>query len=419
MKKYNSFLLILFIFVLMFVAGCTSSGTNNNGGDDSGDKPSHTHSYPAIWVNDEFSHWIECECGEKTDLSIHTFGEWVIIKEPTEQTAGSKKQVCSICGYESIVEIPKLDHVHNYYSEIIKPTCENKGYTKYTCSCGDSYIDSEIAALGHTEVIDEAVASTCEETGLTEGKHCSICEKVLVAQEEVAALGHTEAIDEAVASTCEETGLTEGKHCLVCEKVLVAQEEVAALGHTEVIDEAVAATCTKSGLTEGKHCLVCEKVLVAQEEVVALGHNYVDARCTVCNKEEYSKGLNYKLLSNGTYEVTGSGTSTNTNTIIIPNVYNELPVTRIGSNAFKECSSLTKIEIPNSVTSIGNSAFYGCSSLTTVYYIGTSTDWSIIDIDFNNSYLTSATIYYYSEAEPIEEGNYWHYDIDGVTPVAW
>ena len=81
-------------------------------------------------------------------------------------------------------------------------------------------------------------------------------------------------MDEAVAATCTETGLTEGKHCSVCNEVLVAQKEVAAKGHTEVVDEAVEATCTTAGKTAGKHCSVCEEVLVAQETVAALGHDW-------------------------------------------------------------------------------------------------------------------------------------------------
>ena len=41
-------------------------------------------------------------------------------------------------------------------------------------------------------------------------------------------------------------------------------------------------------------------------------------------------------------------------------------VNNIGERAFKECTSVTSVEIPSSVTSIGSSAFYKCSSLTSI-----------------------------------------------------
>ena len=63
----------------------------------------------------------------------------------------------------------------------------------------------------HTEAIDEAVAPTCTETGLTEGKHCSICDEVLVAQETVPALGHDwEAATFMKPKVCKRCGATEG-----------------------------------------------------------------------------------------------------------------------------------------------------------------------------------------------------------------
>ena len=185
----------------------------------------------------------------------------------------------------------------------VAPTCTKTGLTegKHCSVCNVVLTKQEaVPATGHTEVTDAAVAPTCTKTGLTEGSHCSVCNEVLVKQEAVPATGHTEVIDKAVAPTCTKTGLTEGKHCSVCNEVLVKQEVIPATEHTVVTDAAVAPTCTKTGLTEGKHCSVCNTVLKAQEVIPALGHTEVTdaavaptctktgltagSHCSVCNK---------------------------------------------------------------------------------------------------------------------------------------
>ena len=52
----------------------------------------------------------------------------------------------------------------------------------------------------------------------------------------------------------------------------------------------------------------------------------------------------------------------------IPATYRNKPVTRIGDDVFKGCTSLTKVTIPDSVKSIGDSAFAGCSALSSVTF---------------------------------------------------
>ncbi|MDE7439796.1 MAG: leucine-rich repeat domain-containing protein, partial [Clostridia bacterium] len=84
-------------------------------------------------------------------------------------------------------------------------------------------------------------------------------------------------------------------------------------------------------------------------------------------------------------------------------------VTTVGERAFTNCLSVTSITIPVSLTAIAKSAFSNCTALENVYYSGAEADWNKIDIADGNNVLTDATVYYYSETQPTEAGNFWHY----------
>ncbi|MBQ9782468.1 MAG: leucine-rich repeat domain-containing protein [Clostridia bacterium] len=85
---------------------------------------------------------------------------------------------------------------------------------------------------------------------------------------------------------------------------------------------------------------------------------------TACDKAKNS--LTYAINEdNQSYSVIGIGTCTDSD-IIIPSTYNNKPVTKIGDEAFRNCSTFTSITIPNSITKIGDYAFEDCVNLKSV-----------------------------------------------------
>lgn len=91
----------------------------------------------------------------------------------------------------------------------------------------------------------------------------------------------------------------------------------------------------------------------------------VTGMCSVYDNTYYTDNLIFTLSDDGSYYIV-SPSNKNVVEVVIPSVYNDLPVKHIANKAFSGCSSLTLVEIPDSVTSIGNNAFEACTSLTSI-----------------------------------------------------
>ena len=173
------------------------------------------------------------------------------------------------------------EHTHDYVDEITKdPTCTEDGVKTFVCSCGDSYTEA-VEKLGHTEKTLSATAATCTENGLTEGKQCSVCNEILVAQESVAAFGH----DYDGVVTTDPTCSDKGVKTYTCKNDAshTYTEDVDALGHVD-LDPKDHVCDNGCGTAQGNHaeqadshsCEYCGEVAGECRD------NNSDHNCDVC-----------------------------------------------------------------------------------------------------------------------------------------
>lgn len=163
------------------------------------------HSYETTWTTDGTSHWHKCaNCDEITDKADHIF----------DTNNCAKDRTCTECGYVK----PAGQHSWNDGEVTTPATCTTDGVKTFTCKVCQEKKTEPIKAPGHTVVEDAAKEPTCTETGLTAGKHCSVCNEVLEAQTVVPAKGHSMTKTDAKAATCTEPGNSEYYTCGNCGK---------------------------------------------------------------------------------------------------------------------------------------------------------------------------------------------------------
>ena len=130
MKKIKWLVPILIVAnLLLGVIGCK-------------DPEIHIHTYSEAWTKDETNHWHAATCGHTTEVSgkaEHSFGDWTITKEPTEEAEGSREKSCTVCGYTVPEVIEKLAHTHKFATEW---TSDETNHW-HASTCGHDVTDSK------------------------------------------------------------------------------------------------------------------------------------------------------------------------------------------------------------------------------------------------------------------------------------
>jgi len=210
-----------------------------------------------------------------------------------------KKKKAAICGGALLLLLLLgfgafwLFHPHRYgdWTVSVAAGCTKDGTEIRSCFCGAEE-SRTVTATGHVTATDAAITSTCTEAGKTEGKHCSVCQTVLVPQKDLPLAEHQVVETPEIPATCSQEGSTAGQVCSVCNTTIAGVFVIPKLPHTPVDIQTVAATCSQEGKTGGKECSVCKEIL--EEPVISekLPHTPVTGRtiAATCTEEGRSGG---------------------------------------------------------------------------------------------------------------------------------
>ena len=219
----------------------------------------------------------------------HTYGEWVVTKNPTTTEKGEKKHTCIRCDAYETEEIPEIECEHSLTKiDAVAPTCTENGHSDYWyCSLCENYFADEDGLMPTTleETVIEATGHSASEWIITKNpsctekgsKHiiCTVCNAELEV-EEIDVVDHI--ISDWIVvkeATCTEIG-SKHKVCTMC-NVEMETADIDALGH-DYQTTVVAPTCTEKGYTDHV-CSRC-KDSIKDTYVDELGHNYDDGVVT-------------------------------------------------------------------------------------------------------------------------------------------
>ena len=244
-------------------------------------------------------------CGEGKEaaeevipLAAHT--EQIIKgKKATCKATGLTQGVkCSVCG-EILVpqEVIPISTEHTMRTINHRdPTCSVVGIVGgdycAICRMGFEEARTQIPKLPHTEdIVIPGKPATCQETGLTDGYKCSVCNKITTKQEVIPLADHNQdGVIKHKEPTCYTVGIVGGNFCTVCrygrEEALAT---IPAKGHnSDGYIEHKDATCTEDGVVGGTYCTDCTNGLSAASKVIPAAHtpgeevkeNITPATCT-------------------------------------------------------------------------------------------------------------------------------------------
>ena len=250
----------------------------------------------------------------------------------------------------------------------------------------DDIVDNTDEVSESADGAGESDASECEHnfsawkvktkaTCIREGSEERRCSKCRVVEKRAVAMlqTHDVLIDRAVEPTCVNTGLSEGSHCVICNKVIQAQEILPIIPTAHSYEtEKIVATHNAQGyyLSTCTRCNDSYKAdffdFVPTESLVYKNND--DGTCVVSGvSDTTAEEINIPEISPDGYIVTGIAARAFTSNQAIKTIVAPESVTYVDERAFDGCGSLSYAFVPG-VEKIENYAFSSCASLKSIIY---------------------------------------------------
>ena len=290
-----------------------------------------------------------------TVISIHSFDSVNDVA-----TVGEIKYECQNDGCDSTYY--EYEN-HEYTQIIIASTCTEQGHTLNTCSCGHSYKSDFAEKLPHTP----GAEATC-----TIAQTCTKCLAMISP-----ATGHIwgeweESLYSSsyIGSPCEKETV-QVRYCTECGVQDETTNTIPALGH-----DWKDATCTEPkicqregcGLTDGESIGHSYCAMVTPPTAIDDGYNTYT--CSNCGDSftEIIIPIEFTVTKSNRTQIGYTGAEGEE--LTIPATFESngawYRVTSIGKDAFRDCTGLTSVVLPDSVTSIESRSFAYCASLESV-----------------------------------------------------
>lgn len=264
--------------------------------------------------HDETESVNDTESRSETDVEKESNNE---SKSENESLSASEQESLSASERES--EQTSEAHIHSFDRAIeeekyfaSEATCAQRARYYYSCECGEAGERTfEVGGFAeHTPVIDKGYAATCDDDGLTDGAHCSVCGAVITARKIIPAVGHN--YESGICSVCEDVELTDNKYF------------------------------TFTLLNDGGY---------------SIGAN-LELKSSSLNGVKLPAAYNEQPVVSVAVDGFAGLSSLN---IVLPET-----VKRIEPRAFLECANLEKINFPEGLEFIGEYSFFGCLGLENI-----------------------------------------------------